>query len=416
MMIGKYSFGVGDRFEHQAAAQLRAFVLAGQSGADIVPVWNKSYREHTTIGTKPGGTRAAADRAVKELGWNAPYHLDADHINLKNVNEFIGSCDFFTIDVAEYIGKPCGSGEVDRFIQNHKELSGRITIPGIQDDIHITGSELRTIVEKYLSAVEKAADVYRHLSSRKDSQSLIIEISMDETDSPQTPVELLIILAAISDYKIPIQTIAPKFTGRFNKGVDYVGDVKQFALEFDNDISVLKHAINAYDLPGNLKLSVHSGSDKFSIYESIRQAMRKHDCGIHIKTAGTTWLEELIGLAEAGGDGLKLAKRIYAKAYDKMDELCAPYASVIDIQRGRLPSPQSVDAWDGEQYVQSLRHVPACSAFNPDFRQLLHVGYKVAAQLGEEYTNLLIACESTISRNVTTNIYERHMKPLFISE
>lgn len=239
---------------------------------------------------------------------------------------------------------------------------------------------------------------------------------MDETDSPQTPVELLIILAAISDYKIPIQTIAPKFTGRFNKGVDYVGDVKQFALEFDNDISVLKHAINAYDLPGNLKLSVHSGSDKFSIYESIRQAMRKHDCGIHIKTAGTTWLEELIGLAEAGGDGLKLAKRIYAKAYDKMDELCAPYASVIDIQRGRLPSPQSVDAWDGEQYVQSLRHVPACSAFNPDFRQLLHVGYKVAAQLGEEYTNLLIACESTISRNVTTNIYERHMKPLFISE
>lgn len=414
MTIGKYSFGVGDRFEHQAKAQLRAFIMAGESGADIVPVWNKSFREHTTIGTKPGGTRSAADKAVLELGWSAPYHLDADHINLKNVNEFIESCDFFTIDVAEYIGKPCESGEVDRFIQNHKELTGRISIPGIEEEIYISTSDLRAIAGKYLLAVEKAADVYRHLISRRDPQNLIVEISMDETDSPQTPVELLIILAAISDYEIPVQTIAPKFTGRFNKGVDYVGDIEQFTLEFDNDICVIKHAVTAYQLPANLKLSVHSGSDKFSIYESIKKAMQKHDCGIHIKTAGTTWLEELIGLAEAGGDGLNLAKKIYAKAFDKKEELCAPYATVIDILSNRLPSPESVASWDGEHYVQSLRHVPGCRIFNPDFRQLLHVGYKVAAQLGDEYTNLLIACEPTISRNVTTNIYERHMKPLFV--
>ena len=122
---------------------------------------------------------------------------------------------------------------------------------------------------------------------------------MDETDSPQTPPELLIILAALADQKIPLQTIAPKFTGRFNKGVDYVGDIKQFEKEFNEDLAVIAYAIQKYGLPPTLKLSVHSGSDKFSIYEPMRKALQKFGAGVHIKTAGTTWLEELIGLAEA---------------------------------------------------------------------------------------------------------------------
>src|SRR5437660_12811486 len=119
---------------------------------------------------------------------------------------------------------------------------------------------------------------------------------MDEPDSPQTPPELLVILAAIADEKIPIQTIAPKFTGRFNKGVDYVGDVVQFEKEFSEDLAVIAFAIKQYGLPGNLKLSVHSGSDKFSIYGPIRRSLKKFGAGVHVKTAGTTWLEELTGL------------------------------------------------------------------------------------------------------------------------
>ena len=97
---------------------------------------------------------------------------------------------------------------------------------------------------------------------------------MDETDLPQTPVELLITLAAIADEKIPIQTIAPKFSGRFNKGVDYVGDVKQFAKEFEEDLAAIALAVKRYGLPANLKLSVHSGADKFSIYTAIHAARR----------------------------------------------------------------------------------------------------------------------------------------------
>ncbi|MFX9150233.1 tagaturonate epimerase family protein, partial [Acinetobacter baumannii] len=80
---------------------------------------------------------------------------------------------------------------------------------------------------------------------------------------------------------IPLQTIAPKFTGRFNKGVDYVGDVRQFEKEFNDDLAVIAFAVKAFGLPASLKLSVHSGSDKFSIYPAIRKALRRIDAGVH---------------------------------------------------------------------------------------------------------------------------------------
>ena len=238
---------------------------------------------------------------------------------------------------------------------------------------------------------------------------------MDETDCPQTPAELLLILAAIADAGIPIQTIAPKFTGRFNKGVDYAGDVGQFEQEFLADIAAIAYAVQQYGLPENLKLSVHSGSDKFSIYGPIRRALRQTGAGIHVKTAGTTWLEELIGLAEAGTEGLGMAKEIYAAAYEHREELSAPYAAVIDIDPECLPAPSTVAWWTSEEYAATLRHGRQNPPFNPHVRQLLHVGYKIAAQMGERYTRMLEACEDSISRNVTENLFVRHIEPLFLS-
>jgi hypothetical protein len=263
--------------------------------------------------------------------------------------------------------------------------------------------------------VQEAGEVYRHIRSRKAGKSFVTEISMDETDVPQTPVVLLIILAAIADEGVPIQTIAPKFTGRFNKGVDYVGDLAQFSHEFSEDLAVIRFAVQRYDLPKNLKLSVHSGSDKFSIYAPIREALRRHDAGVHLKTAGTTWLEELIGLAESGGPGLALAKQIYREAYEHREELCAPYSAVLDIDVSRLPSPSEVNAWSSEQYVNALRHDPQNPAFNPSLRQLLHVGFKIAAKLGNAYLNLLTDAKDTIAKNVTGNLFQRHIRPLFLA-
>ena len=106
MKLHKYSVGTGDRFAHQAKAQLQACLNALSSGIEVVPVWNKSNREHTIIGSEPLSARQAADAAVQALGWKLPYHVDADHITVATVDRFLSPCDFFTIDVADFIGQP----------------------------------------------------------------------------------------------------------------------------------------------------------------------------------------------------------------------------------------------------------------------------------------------------------------------
>jgi hypothetical protein len=416
LTLAKYSIGVGDRFAHQAKAQLRACVLAAERGVEVIPVWNKSNREHTIIGSEPQSVRAAADAAVKELGWKKPYHVDADHIRLDTVDRFIAASDFYTIDVADSIGQPAAPDAVKAFVEKHTGGSGQAE--GVEP-LKLPPEEVERIAKKYLKAVQDAGAIYRKIVAKKGEFNFITEVSMDETDTPQTPQELLVILVALADEKVPVQTIAPKFSGRFNKGVDYVGDLAQFEKEFYQDLVATAVAVGKYRLPANLKLSVHSGSDKFSLYGPMRQALARAEqsgirVGLHLKTAGTTWLEEVIGLAEAGGDGLALAKEIYAKALAKKDELCAPYAAVIDIDAKKLPTADAVNAWTSERFIAALRHDPANPAFNPSLRQLVHVGFKIAAQMGDRYLKMLKVCEPMISKNVTANLFDRHLKPLFV--
>ena len=412
--LEKYSIGVGDRFAHQARAQLAACQKALDAGIEVVPVWNKSNREHTIIGSGPNQTRFAADQAVAAQHWMRSYYCDADHINLTTVDRFLQSCDFFTIDVADCIGKAAPARDIDIFVQRHPELTRDVCIEGISGPLELDETKLRAIAGKFLGAVQAASAIYKKIAENKGADNFVTEVSMDETDSPQTPVELLVILAAAADEKVPLQTVAPKFTGRFNKGVDYEGDVAQFREEFTQDIAAIAHAIKHYGLPETLKLSVHSGSDKFSIYEPIHEVITSTKAGVHLKTAGTTWLEELIGLAEAGGDGLALAKEIYVEAFDHREELCAPYASVIAIDAARLPSVSDVNAWTSEQFTSALRHDPKHADYNASLRQLLHVGFKVAARMGARYLDLLKENEAVIARNVTENLFKRHIAPVFL--
>jgi hypothetical protein len=414
LKLAKYSAGVGDRFARQAKAQLRACTKMAGHGVEVIPVWNKSNREHLTIGSEPASVRTAAQDAVRELHWNKPYHVDADHIRLETVDRFLAPSDFFTIDVADFIGKRADRTTVQGFVKRHPELLGKVHIAALEKPLTISQAELEETAGRYLFALEQAGRVYRYISKNKTNGEFITEVSMDETDGPQTPSQLLVILAALADEKIPLQTIAPKFTGRFNKGVDYAGDASQFEKEFNDDLAVVAHTVHHYGLPANLKLSVHSGSDKFSIYAPMRRALRRLDAGVHIKTAGTTWLEELIGLAEAGGEGLALAKEVYCEALVHKEELCAPYAAVIDIDETKLPTANKVREWPSEAYVAAVRHDPKCPQFNPHMRQLLHVGYKIAARMGDRYLQLVEQCEDSTSRNVTENLYERHLKPLFL--
>jgi hypothetical protein len=415
MMLGKYSFGLGDRFGRQGRAQLTAVMAAKRQGVEITPVWNKSNREHTIIGTKPPDVRREADAAVAACGWKGPYFVDADHIGLGNVDGFIDASDFFTLDVADFIGKPAQQADIDVFSKRHADLVGSHRIDGIDGPVQIDKARLQAIASKYLFAAQQAGKIYRHVEAAKGAGKFVTEVSMDETDAPQTPIEMLVILAALADEGIPAQTVAPKFSGRFNKGVDYVGDLKQFAREFEQDLAVIRFAVKQFGLPASLKLSVHSGSDKFSIYQPIRKALKKFDAGLHLKTAGTTWLEELIGLAVAGGEGLAIAKDIYAKALTRMDELCGPYATVIDIDKSKLPPADEVARWDSRQFAAALRHDQSCPQYNPHLRQLLHVGYKLAAELGPRFLDALAKYETTVAEQVTANIYDRHIRPLLLA-
>jgi hypothetical protein len=378
MTIGKYSFGVGDRFAHEGVNQLKALIEAEERfGVHFVPVWNKSNREHQIVGTEPIETRREADAAVKALNYKGQYFVDADHINLNNVDRFIDSSDFFTIDVADYIGK---SGSME---------------------------------ERFLPAIKEAGRIYRHIAEKKGADNFVTEVSMDEVDEAQTPEELRYILREIAKEGIPVQTIAPKFTGRFNKGVDYRGDLARFEREFEQDLMVIDEAVREYGLPANLKLSIHSGSDKFSIYPIMGRLIRKHDKGIHIKTAGTTWLEENIGLAVADPAALELAKKIYVNALGRMAELTVPYATVIDVDVAKLPAPEEVAKWDAETYARTMRHNQADPLYNPSFRQLIHVSYKIAAELADEFLPALEKHTDVIGEQITANLCDRHIARLF---
>ena len=413
MKLGKFSIGVGDRFSHQGKAQLRAIMRANETGLEINPVWNKSNREHTYVHSEPIDTRREADEAVKALGYNGQYFVDADHINLSTVDRFVEVSDFFTLDVASFIGKPSAQEDIDKFIASCEKYMGELQIPGMEKPLSITKELLEDIANKFLSATQQASEIYAYLVDKKGVGNFITEVSMDEVEKPQTPVEMLFILKMLADKGVPAQTIAPKFTGRFNKGVDYVGNLEQFAKEFEEDVLVIDFAVKEFGLPEELKLSVHSGSDKFSIYPIMAEIINRYDKGLHLKTAGTTWLEEVIGLAKADGEGLVLAKKIYANSLNRKDELCAPYADVIDIDGSKLPTIEEVNSWDSEKYQNTLRHIPGHPDYNANFRQLIHVAYAVASELGKEYTDLLEKYEDIVGGCVEENIYERHLKRLF---
>lgn len=409
--LGKYSFGVGDRFGKEGRAQLNAILKIWQEGVEVTPVWNKSNREHETVGTHPNSVREEADAAVEALDFKTAYFVDADHIGLKTVDPFLPVSDFFTIDVAEFIEKAAPSQDEEEFLAFFKDFSGELNISGIEHTIQISKTHLREMLDSFLFAAKNAGEVYAYIAANK-KEDVHIEVSIDEVENPQSPVELFFILAALAFYKVPVNTIAPKFTGRFNKGVDYEGDIKQFQKEFEEDLLVLRFAVQEFSLPKDLKISVHTGSDKFSIYPVINNLIKKHNAGLHLKTAGTTWLEELIGVAESEGEGFAFSKELYSEALDRFDELTKDYTSVLSIEKSELPAPE--DFSSGKDFAAALRHEQESEEYNPHFRQLLHTAYKIAAEKQDTFFPLLEKYREKIEEEVTANLYRKHLRALFL--
>ena len=225
MKLPKYSIGTGDRFGFQGKAQLKAVIKAKEENIDIAIVWNKSHREHVIIGTNPADVLKEAQKSVKELNWKGEYYVDADHVSLSNIDMFIDYCNYFTLDVADLIGHKASDQELKSFIERCERFKGEIRVPNLNEQLQVTDGILQAIADKYLLAIKEAGKIYRKIEKKKGKDNFITEISMDETSKPQTPIEIFFILAAIAEEKIPIQTIAPRFRGKFIKGVDFIGNI-----------------------------------------------------------------------------------------------------------------------------------------------------------------------------------------------
>lgn len=406
METGKYSFGTGDRFGQEGKVQLRAIQEINRLGFPVVPVWNKSNREHELTGTTQAEVRIEADEAVKANRWQDKYFVDADHITMRNVDKFLDSSDFFTIDVAHCIGRPAPAALKKDFLRRSQNLK----LPGLAAE----GSDydLARFADRYLSAVQEIKLLYDHIGSKKPD-GFIAEVSMDEVSAAQSPVDLFLIIRELKHIGVEPDTIAPKFTGLFPKGVDYEGDIDKFADEFEKDLRMLDVARERLELSHDIRLSIHSGSDKFSIYPAIRDLVKKHSAGIHIKTAGTTWLEEVIGLARGGGEGLRIAKEIYHQGLTRFDEMAVPYSSVLHIDTNKLPPVKDVLTWNSTRFSGTLIHDQACREYNSHFRQLIHISYRVASEMGAEFMDALEYYRDPVEEQVYTNLIERHLKRLF---
>ncbi len=410
-ILTPFSFGIGDRFARQGDFQLKAFGELEKQGVIVTPVWNKSHREHKTVGSEPASVMQEAIQAVKNQKWPHAWHVDADHITLETVDAYIGHADFFTIDVADRINHRMEPAEQEEFLRLHGDMAGSLTIEGIDQPFEITEKELLEYGNLYWNAAVRAGEIYKYIADRKPS--FIAEVSMDEVTAPQKPVELYFILGLLARQGVMLQTLAPKFTGRFNKGVDYEGDLEAFEKEFEYDLLVVKQAIRDFGLPVSLKLSVHTGSDKFSLYPIINRLVKKHDTGLHLKTAGTTWLEEVIGLALAGGKATELVRSIYRQAIQRFEELTGPYSQVLNIDINKLPHPEDFDHLSGEELADTIRHNKNSPLYNGHVRQLMHTAYKIAAE-NEQLIPLLKEHREIAGHEVYENIYSRHLVPLFL--
>lgn len=412
MQLEKYSFGIGDRFGNEGKAQLKAIMAMQEYGIEVVPVWNKSYREHSIIGTTPQDVLLEATNAVESLNWSNNFYVDADHVTLHQIDLFLPYSNFFTIDVASSIGKPSNIALISNFVKRYSSYIGKHII---DQNIQVIDEDyLKCFANIYLTAIHEIKKVYDYLVEKKGANSFILEVSMDECENSQSAIDLFFILAELKHLNVEIQTIAPKYPGIFAKGIDYIGNIFAFEKEFAVDVAIIQLAKDLLKLPSSLKLSVHSGSDKFSLYPIIKSIIQANNQGIHIKTAGTTWLEEIIGLADCGGEGLEMVKYIYFQAVERFEELISPYRSVLQIDKSKLPNVRQIKHSTKDQLVEALTHDPVNRNYNPHMRQLYHVAYKIAAENRQMFQLLLDAHRATIEQKVTCNLLERHLKPLFL--
>jgi hypothetical protein len=377
------SFGFGDRLGLATPGHIAAL-----RGTKFAPIFaQQSVRENSRTGRTPQQVVDDAKRAVDAVKWDAPWGADADHLKtLEDLPSFVNAgYTFFTVDPGEHVDNAADTDssavlkkKAAKF--NWAELSALyLNQKAGQAWGQFETESLQRAVVKYGGAIQHAASMFGRLSELKDAFDF--EVSVDETDSPTTPLEHYFIASELARMGVRFTSLAPRFIGRFEKGVDYIGDLDAL------DAELAKHAAVTHHF-GTYKLSLHSGSDKFSVYPLVAKHWGER---IHVKTAGTSYLEALRVLASQEAD-------LFLKIYDlgrecyEMDKRTYHVSAELD----KLPNTQDLPSLLNDFHAREVLHVTFGSAIG---------------KFGVELRSALIKHETAYYEGLRTH-FEKHLNLL----
>lgn len=376
------SIGCGDRLGLATPGHIYAL---RSCDANVAPIFaQQSIREMARTDRTPQMVMDDAMWGVFEAGWHAGFGADADH--LKTTDD-IDRCvaagfTFYTFDPGLYVDNEYAPGKLAFLPWSELELS--------QTDVesrYANRFDIATIQRafvKYGRAIAHITHLYRHLQSAMAANSFEVEVSVDETELPTSHAEHYIIAGELQRLGVEWVSLAPRFVGRFEKGVDYIGDLGEFEKDWVGHVAVAKEW-------GDYKLSLHSGSDKFSIYPITAATTDKR---IHLKTAGTSYLEALRTVAHSNRE---LFQSIYLYAHERYNEDRASYH--VSADPARAPSAD----------LQDIVH-PQTILDQFDARQMLHVCFgSILAKFGTQIKAALVANEAEHYTNLKHH-FERHLQ------
>jgi hypothetical protein len=393
------SVGFGDRLGLATPGHVRAV-----EGTTIAPIFaQQSVRENARTRRTPQEVMDDATWGVLQTGWRNPWGADADHLKTTaDIDSFFeAGFTFFTIDPGEYVDNSAqtdpierlrekvGSLPWDRLQSSPAEMSRlyqdkSFPVEDIQVEFH--EENLLRALAKYGRAVAHVLDMADHLAGLAGANDYDLEISVDETATPTSIPEHFLIASELQRLGIGFNSLAPRFVGRFEKGVDYIGDLHQFEAEFARHAAIARHF-------GSYRLSLHSGSDKFSIYAIAARQTRGL---LHLKTAGTSYLEALRVISMVAPD---LFRNILLLAIERYEEDRASYhvSGILD----KVGQPDTVYDHNLPQLLDQF-----------DARQVFHVTFgAVLDRYGPLLQEILRANEDKYYLALETH-FKKHVSPL----
>jgi len=343
------SFGFGDRLGLATPGH-----IAAVKDTKFVPIFaQQSVRENARTGRTPKQVMDDARRAVDAAKWDTPWGADADHLKtVKDLPSFVeAGYTFFTVDPGEHVDNAADTDSIEILKQRIAnpgwgELSA-LYLPGKGGRVwgRFDEESLMRTAAKYGRAIRHSVSMFRRLSELKDAFDF--EVSVDETDSPTTPLEHFFIASELTRAGVKFTSLAPRFIGRFEKGVDYIGDLNALDVELSKHAAVTAHF-------GTYKMSLHSGSDKFSVYPLVAKHWGER---LHVKTAGTSYLEALRVLARHEPD---LFSKIHALGLERYERDRKTYH--VSAELGGLPQTDDLPSLLEDFHAREVLHVTFGSA------------------------------------------------------